>query len=160
MLYQHPEVIYGFFVLMILANFINLGMAKFLIPFFSALARIASAVLIPLLFILCILGSYAYLNGIQGIRFMLIGAILGAFLRRWEFPIAPVLISFYISPLLESSFRRALLLSQGSVVYFFSSPITILLYVIVLVLLGYYLIHVNGKLLNFITTLHKRKKNI
>jgi len=162
MLFQHGDIIRGFFVLMILSNFINLIMSKFLIPLFSALARVVSTILMPLLFIICILGAYAYLNSIQGIRFLLIGSILGAFLRRWKFPIAPVLISFYIAPLLESSFRRAILLSRGSITYFFGSPITILLYVIILIMLWYHFTHVNRKLPNFNIrfSLHKGKENI
>ncbi len=43
---------------------------------------------------------------------------------RFDIPSAPFLIAFILGPLLEDNFRRALLLSQGSLDIFFRNEIT------------------------------------
>ena len=56
--------------------------------------------------------------------------ILGYGLRRFGYPIAPVVIGLILGPLAEQQLRRALAISQGDPVILVHSPIAITLYVI------------------------------
>jgi len=72
---------------------------------------------------------------------LLLFGILGYGLRRYGYPIAPVVVGLILGPLAEQQLRRALAISQGDATVLFSSPVAILLYVIaaVAVLLPVYL---------------------
>ena len=48
---------------------------------------------------------------------------MGYLLSKFNFPIAPLLIGFILSPLFEKNFRRALILNNGNYGIFFSSPL-------------------------------------
>ncbi|KRA42025.1 tripartite tricarboxylate transporter permease [Devosia sp. Root635] len=83
------------------------------------------------------LGANGAMSGnLFGIRFsfelmMLLGfGILGFVLRRFGYPIAPVVIGLILGPLSEQQLRRALAISQGDPLVLIQSPLAISLYVI------------------------------
>jgi putative tricarboxylic transport membrane protein len=50
--------------------------------------------------------------------------ILGFFLRRYDFPVGPVVLGVILGPLLEAQFRRALQISQGDMTVFLTRPVS------------------------------------
>ncbi len=56
--------------------------------------------------------------------------LLGYGLRRYGYPIAPVVVGLILGPLAEQQLRRALAISQGDPAVLLSSPAAIVLYVI------------------------------
>ena len=61
-------------------------------------------------------------------------------LRRYGVPLAPLMIGMVLGPLAETNFRDALLSSGGSYTTFFSSPLPIILYVVLAAALVYTMI--------------------
>ena len=51
-------------------------------------------------------------------------------MRRYEIPLAPVLIAVILGPLAETELRRALTVSEGDMGILVFNPITIVLYTI------------------------------
>ena len=49
--------------------------------------------------------------------------VLGFVLRRYGYPLIPVLLGLILGPMLESNLRRSLILSQGDATVFLRSPI-------------------------------------
>jgi putative tricarboxylic transport membrane protein len=72
---------------------------------------------------------------------LLLFGILGYGLRRYHYPIAPVVVGLILGPLAEQQLRRALAISQGDPSVLFQTPVAIILYLIaaVAVLLPVYL---------------------
>lgn len=62
--------------------------------------------------------------------------VLGYFLRRFGYPIAPVVVGLILGPMAEQQLRRALAISQGDPVVLFSSPISIVLYLAAIIAVG------------------------
>lgn len=87
----------------------------------------------PIIFVLCILGSYALRNNMFDVGAMLLIAVVGYFFLKLEIPIAPIVLALILGPLAESNLRRSLLLSQGSASIFFTRPICIFFLVLALV---------------------------
>ena len=56
--------------------------------------------------------------------------LLGYVLRRFDYPIAPVVVGLILGPLAEQQLRRALAISQGDPAILFSSPVALVLYVL------------------------------
>ena len=58
---------------------------------------------------------------------MTIFGIVGYLLRKLQYEAAPLIFALVLSPILENSFRQALLMSEGSFEIFFIRPISAVL---------------------------------
>jgi putative tricarboxylic transport membrane protein len=79
--------------------------------------------LMPVVFVLCTIGSYAITSRVFDIYVMLFFGVLGFVLREMSYPMAPLVLGLVLGPLLDVSFRRGMVLSDGSLVPFFTEPI-------------------------------------
>ena len=61
---------------------------------------------------------------------LLLFGLLGYGLRRYHYPIAPVVVGLILGPLAEQQLRRALAISQGDPSVLVHSPVAIILYLI------------------------------
>ncbi len=122
---NHGPTVYGIFIGLLVANVALLFIAGFGIRFFAKVTTMPVPVLLPAIVALCVIGSYAIDNSMVDIGIMLIFGIIGYFMRKFHFPIPPLAIAFLLSDLVESNFRRSLLLSQGSPWIFFTRPISV-----------------------------------
>ena len=59
---------------------------------------------------------------------LLVFGVLGYVLRRFDYPIAPVVVGLILGPMAEQQLRRALAISQGDPAILFSSPVSLALY--------------------------------
>ena len=85
------------------------------------------------------LGVYSLSNSVVDLLVMYAIGVLGFFLRRYDFPVGPVILGVILGPLMETQFRRALQISQGDPTVFVTRPLslTILLLALVALLLPY-----------------------
>lgn len=77
-------------------------------------------------------GVYASTGSLVDQVLLLGLGLLGYLMRRFDFPIAPVLIAVILGPLAESSLREAMNNSENNPMTLISTPITISLYVLLL----------------------------
>jgi putative tricarboxylic transport membrane protein len=127
---QHPAVIYGLFVALIVGNFANLIIAQAGIRFFARLASASKTRVFPIVAILCVVGSYAVQNSLFDVKAMLFFGVLGYFMRKFSFPIPPLLIAFILGPMVEDRLRQSLIISGGSPLIFFTSPISLVFIIV------------------------------
>src|SRR5919106_117407 len=85
------------------------------------------------------LGVYSLSNSAIDLLVMYAIGILGFFMRRYDFPVGPVILGVILGPLMEAQFRRALSISQGDPSIFVTRPLSlaILLLAFVALLLPY-----------------------
>lgn len=127
---NQPELVTYLFMALFVVNIAMFGMGVALSPFFSRVLKIPEPVLMACVIGLIVVGTFSVnLSGFDLI--VLIAAGLVGFAFRWiEVPLAPVVIGFVLSPLIESSLRRGLLLTQDSFLAFFASPIALALFIL------------------------------
>jgi putative tricarboxylic transport membrane protein len=95
-----------------------------LVPLFASLLRFPYYVLYPVILVLCIVGGYS-LNGSYFDLWVLFGfGLAGFFLRKLDFPPAPAILGVVLGPLIESTLRQSLTMSQGRWDIFISRPIS------------------------------------
>jgi len=87
--------------------------------------------------VLSVLGVYAISAAILDLWILLGVGLLGFVMRRYEIPLAPVLIAVILGPLAETELRRALTVSEGDIGILVSSPITIVLYSILVITVAF-----------------------
>src|SRR3954471_5599684 len=81
------------------------------------------------------LGVYSLSASVVEVFVMYAIGVLGFFMRRYDFPIAPVILGVILGPLMETQARRALVASGGDLDVFVSRPLTVVLLVIAIVAL-------------------------
>lgn len=119
--------------LMVVANLV-------ILIFGFATARVSSKILLvsqktiwASVIILCAIGSFALNNSFYDVIFMVAGGLLGFIFRKLDFPQGPFILGLLLGKLTESNFRRALALSAGNYSIFFTRPITIVIWALIIV---------------------------
>ena len=130
---EHMDIVNRIFASTLVANFLFLVLGLLGVRLFIKVIQIKPYILTPIIFVLCILGSYALRNNMFDVGAMLLIAVVGYFFLKLEIPIAPIVLALILGPLAESNLRRSLLLSQGSASIFFTRPICIFFLVLALV---------------------------
>ncbi len=87
--------------------------------------------LMPLIYVLCVIGSYLINYNLFDVKVMFVFGIIGLVLTSLKFPAAPFLLGVILGPMLDSNLRRALKLSNGSFTPLFTRPICIFFLIII-----------------------------
>lgn len=128
MIEENKVVIYTLFVIIIYATFINLFLSHALIPLYAKLAQVKTCYLVPTVFSLALLGTYASRNSLFDVWVLLAAGLLGIYLRKNEFPLGPLVLGFIVGPGAEKALRQALLMGRGNWTFLFKSPIALAFY--------------------------------
>jgi putative tricarboxylic transport membrane protein len=122
----YPVVVYSLFIILIVANFANLCIGRMFAFFYARIGDLPAQLLVPLIMLLAVIGSYAVKQNPYDVLVMLAFGLLGFGMRLFGIPAAPMIITFLVTPLAEASIRRALLINQGSwIEALFHSPLAI-----------------------------------
>ena len=88
--------------------------------------------LMPIVFLLCLVGSFAIQLRFFDIGVMIVFGILGYFMREMDYPMAPMVLGIVLGDILDKNLRRALVLSNGSLGEFFNKPISLVIIVAII----------------------------
>ncbi len=109
-----PEVPYGIFISLFVANLVMFFVGFACIKCAMQIARIPKPVLIAIVIALVFTGTYAYSGEIFSLYVTLAVGLLGVVLRKFQIPSAAIVLGFVLGEIMESSLRRALIISLGS----------------------------------------------
>ncbi|EDO6823156.1 tripartite tricarboxylate transporter permease [Campylobacter coli] len=107
------NIVWGLIASLLFANVILLLMNLPLVGIFVKILSIPMWSLAPIIAIVSIIGVYSINSTDFDIILILIIGILGYFLRKLEFPMAPLILGFVLGEQLETNLRRALSISNG-----------------------------------------------
>jgi len=125
MFQEHGRVIYALFVGLMVCNLGNLLIGSLSLRAARNVLRIPQKVLYPTILLLCFVGTYAIDNSLFDVQAMFFFGILGYVMRKFDYPLAPLLIAFVLGPMLENALRQALIMSDGDIGIFISRPISL-----------------------------------
>jgi putative tricarboxylic transport membrane protein len=134
---EFPEFIYqvvGMTLLATVAMFVlGLSMVRALVKVLT----IPREKMMPFVFVLCAIGSYAIQSRMFDIYVMIVFGVIGYYMRVMEYPVAPTVLGIILGDLLDKNLRRALVLTDGGLIPFFTRPISLILILfIVLTIVG------------------------
>jgi len=122
----YPEIVYALFMILIVANIFNLGIGRIFGRFYARLGLLPKPLLVPLIFMMATIGSYAYQANPYDVILALLFGLVGYWMGVLEIPTAPLVISFMVTPMMEANMRRALLIGRGQwISALFNSPLAI-----------------------------------
>ena len=133
---EAPNVIYGLYAGLLMANLLLYVIARGLLPSFTKAAGLRVTIIFPVMLVLCAVGSYAFNQSLFDVGVTFSFGLLGYALNKLNFPRATFLIGFILGPLLEDNFRRAMVISQGQIGILFDSPLSIGLWIFTVISVG------------------------
>jgi putative tricarboxylic transport membrane protein len=95
-----------------------------LIGIWISIMRVPTHIIMVAVLALCVAGIYSVENSMGNVYVMFAFGILGYFMRKLGFPVAPVILTLLLSAMLETSLHRALLISAGDWTVFVASPMS------------------------------------
>jgi TctA family transporter len=120
---NNPQNIYAVFIVFMLAQLLMLPLGWMAIKVAKRILRIPANVLMPLILLFCVVGSFAINNSTFGIVIMLLAGVLGFAMDRWGFPVAPTILGVVLGSMLEQHFFSSLIKADGNFFVFFERPI-------------------------------------
>ncbi len=116
---------------LVLANIFLLIFGLSGIKLFSKIVELPKGIILPLIVVLSVVGTFAVQNSVTDVYWMLAFGILGYFLKVYGFPVAPVILGIILGPLMDVSYRRAMISARDDVMIFagefFTSPLSLIL---------------------------------
>ena len=137
---NNPQNIYAVFIVFMLAQILMLPLGWMAIKIAKRILRIPATVLMPLILLFCIVGSFAINNSLFGVIVMLVAGVMAFFMERWGFPIAPTILGVVLGTMLEEHFFSSLVKADGNFLVFFERPIAGTLGVLTLLIWGWPLV--------------------
>jgi putative tricarboxylic transport membrane protein len=119
-----PDLFWGLVASMYIGNVMLLVLNLPLSPLWVKVLKVPYSILSVLIILLCLIGAYSVNNSVTDVFLMCFFGLVGYYMKRYKFPGAPLMLALVLGPMLESSFRRSLLLSYGSPTIFFTRPIS------------------------------------
>jgi TctA family transporter len=120
---DNPQNIYAVFIVFILAQLLMLPLGWLAIKVAKQLLRIPGEILMPIILLFCVVGSYAINNTLFGVVVMVVAGVFAFFMERWGFPVAPTILGVVLGTMLEEHFFSSLIKADGRLLAFFERPI-------------------------------------
>jgi putative tricarboxylic transport membrane protein len=118
---EQKDFVWGLIASMYLGNIAGLIVVLTTVPFWAAILRIPFSIIAPVIVVICAIGAYTVHNAPLDMSFMLVFGVIGYLFKKLGYPLAPLVLALVLGDMAESSFRQAMLLSQGSVTIFWSN---------------------------------------
>jgi putative tricarboxylic transport membrane protein len=119
---KYPQLFWGTIASMYIGNVMLLILNLPLIGLWVQILKVPYRLLFPLIILFCFVGSYGLNNNAYDVLIMVIFGGLGYIMRKYRYEGAPFLLALILGPMLETSFRQALII--GDPFIFFRRPIS------------------------------------
>jgi TctA family transporter len=132
---ERPQLFWGMIASMWVGNLMLVILNLPLIGMWVSLLKVPYRLLYPAILLFCCVGVYSINNSAFDIYTMCVFTVMGLICIKLACEPAPLILGFILGPLMEENLRRAMLLSRGDPIVFFTKPISAVLLGIALVLL-------------------------
>ena len=122
---DNNELVYGIFLGMIVASFMLLLVGIIGQRFFSRVISVGDTVILPIIVFLCFVGAYLEGGGLFGVYLMIVFAIVGYFMKKYDYSFVTFVVGYVLGPMTELSVRQALIISDANPATLINHPVAI-----------------------------------
>ncbi|MGE0803338.1 MAG: tripartite tricarboxylate transporter permease, partial [Lautropia sp.] len=130
---SNPEIFWAVIASMLVGNVILVLLNVPMVSVWVSLLRVPNHLFLPLIILLAIIGTYSVRNSMIDVATLVALGGVGYVLRKYGFELAPMVVGFVLGPLIEKHMLEGLFTSLGDVSVFYSSPIAIGIWLVVIV---------------------------
>ncbi|HTE66126.1 MAG TPA: tripartite tricarboxylate transporter permease, partial [Candidatus Binatia bacterium] len=136
LLFQNsPDLVWALIASLYIGNLMLLVLNLPLIRLWVKVLSIPRALLYSAILVFATLGVYSVANSLVDVLIMYLIGVVGFFMRRYDFPVGPMILGVILGPMMEAQFRRALQISQGDLTVFVTRPISLVILLVALAVL-------------------------
>ncbi|AWM86255.1 tripartite tricarboxylate transporter permease [Microvirga sp. 17 mud 1-3] len=132
---ERPELVWGLIASLFIANAMLLVLNLPLVGLWVKLLAIPQPWLYAGILVFATMGTIAAKPSVVELTMLGAFGVLGFLMRRFDYPIAPVVVGLILGPIAEAQLRRALSISLGDPMILVQSPISATLLAIALIAL-------------------------
>ena len=121
---EKPQLFWGMIASMWVGNLMLVILNLPMIGMWIKLLTVPYRILFPSILVFMAIGVYSLSNNPFDVLLMMLFGLLGYIFVKLECEPAPLLLGFILGPLMEENLRRAMLLSRGDPIVFFTKPIS------------------------------------
>ncbi len=107
---DNPEIVYGIFAALIVANIIMLFIGLYGNRVFIKVVSVPEAILYPMILAIAVIGSFAVSSSMFDVGACIGFGIIGWVFKRYGYPVAPVVLGIVLGDMVEENFRRAVIM--------------------------------------------------
>jgi putative tricarboxylic transport membrane protein len=126
------DIMYGIFATIIIAYIFMLILEFFGLRIIIKVLKIPKYILMPIIIMLCFVGAFALRHFLFDVWILIFFGFIGYILKKFKFPLPPLILGFILGGFLETYLRRGLMFSRGSFLPFFTRPIPAIFYIIII----------------------------
>jgi len=134
---ENAQFVYDVVAMMLFATIGILIYGLVLTRLLVQVLRVPQHLIVPIIFVLCAVGSFAISGRLFDVYVMLGFGLIGFWLRHHGYPMAPLVLGIVLGDLLEKNLRRALVLSDGDLTPFFTRPISGVMAALIIATVGW-----------------------
>lgn len=132
---DHPDIFWGVIVSMFIGNAVLLILNLPLVGLFIRILRVPTGMLVAVAMVVTLIGVFSINNRVFDMWVVLVFGVIGYALRRFGFEPGPLVLAFVLGALVERSFRQTMLISDGSLTYFLSRPLSLAIVIVIALLM-------------------------
>lgn len=125
---NNPEIIYGLFASLLIANIVLLVFGLFGSKLWIKVTSIPKNILFPMIFAISVVGSFAVRYSFFDVISCFAFGVFGWILKRNNYPVAPIILGLVLGNIAETNFRRAVMMGGYNI--FFTRPGSLILLLI------------------------------
>jgi putative tricarboxylic transport membrane protein len=118
---EQKDFVWGLIASMYMGNIVGLIIVLTCVPLFASILRIPFSVIAPIIMVFCAIGAYTVHNNTFDVVMMVVFGVAGYFMKKTNYPLAPMVLAIVLGDKAEEAFRQSLLASQGSLSVFWST---------------------------------------
>lgn len=123
---EHSEIAWAIIASLFIGNLICLILNVPLISVWTSILKIPHPILLAVIMIFLVVGSYTINYSVFDVFVMIFFGIVGLVFRRLDVPMAPLVLTLVLGPLMERSLRESLEISQGAFSIFATRPFALI----------------------------------
>ncbi len=120
---NNPAGVYTIFLGLLAANILMGAFGFSFIRMFARVVNIPRQILLPIIAVMAIMGTYSYNNSMPDVAIMVCAGIVGYFMHKGGMSVPGVIIGIILGKLAEENFTGSLMMSDGSAVVFLEHPL-------------------------------------
>jgi len=129
---EQPQYFYQIVAMLVISSCFMLVGGLAAARFLPRLLQVPVGLLMPVITVLCVIGAFAVSSRMFDVYLMFAFGLLGYFLKRFGYTPAPIVLGLILGPMADENLRRALFLSEGSLMPLLTRPISLILTLVIL----------------------------
>lgn len=121
---EHPQLFWGLVASMYIGNVMLLILNLPLVPLFAQILRLPYYALYPFILGISIVGVYSLGQSLFDVWLLGFFGLLGYFMRKLDFPAAPLTLGLVLGDAIERALRQSLMMSQGQLSILVTRPLS------------------------------------